>query len=187
MTWYLTSLIVVYMQLGLISILIVFFGIFFRLIPHAPNVAPIAALMLFGGTYLPKKFLFLPILALFISDFFIGFYGTDMFYVYGSFILTGLIGLWLRSHKRPLIVLGSALFSSILFFLITNFGVWAPPNKWYPHTIEGLLQSYTMALPFFRNSLIGDLGYTVIIFGGYELVQGLVKKYIPEKLINYLV
>ncbi|MBI2020262.1 hypothetical protein HYS94_02470 [Candidatus Daviesbacteria bacterium] len=174
------------MQLKLLAIGIILMGIFSRLVPHAPNIAAIGALMLFGGVYLPKKIFWLPILALFITDFFIGFYGTDMIYVYGSYLLVGLIGLWLRKHKKPLIVLGSALTSSVLFFLITNFGVWAPPNNWYPHTLDGLLTSYTMALPFFRNSLIGDLGYTVLLFGGYEIIQYLSKKYLPRKLFQLL-
>lgn len=174
------------MHIGLLSVIIVAFGVLSRLIPHAPNIAPIGALMLFGGAYLPKKLLWLPILALFISDYFISFYGTDMFYVYGSFILTGLIGLWIRSHKRPKFVIGGALFSSVLFFVITNFGVWAPPNNWYPHTLDGLIQSYTLALPFFRNSLIGDLGYTILLFGGYELVQRFSKKFLPQKLFQLL-
>ncbi len=172
------------MQIGLLSVIIVAFVVLSRLIPHAPNIVPIGALMLFGGVYLPKKLLWLPLLALFISDYFIGFYGTDMFYVYGSFVLVGLIGLWLRSHKKPIMVIGSTLTSSILFFLITNFGVWAPPNNWYPHTLDGLIQSYTLALPFFRNSLIGDLGYTILLFGGYEIVYGIAKKYLPEKILR---
>ncbi len=142
------------MQIGLLSIIIVATGVFSRLIPHAPNIVPIGALMLFGGAYLPKKLLWLPLLALFISDYFIGFYGSDMLYVYASFVLTGLIGLLLRSRKKPFFVISGALSSSILFFIITNFGVWAPPNNWYPHTLNGLIQSYTMAITFFKNSLI---------------------------------
>lgn len=98
-----------------------------------------------------------------------------------------LIGIWLRSHKKPLFVVGSALALSILFFLITNFGVWAPPNNWYPHTLEGLIQSYTLALPFFRNTLIGDLGYTIVLFGGYEILQNLIKKYLPIRVATVLV
>lgn len=168
------------------SILIVVIGIVSRLLPHSPNIVPIGALMLFGGTYLPRKLFWLPILALLISDFFIGFYGLDMIYVYGSFTLTGLIGFWIRSHKKVTAVLGGAFFSSILFFLITNFGVWAPPNNWYPHTLDGLGQSYIMALPFFRNSLIGDLGYTILLFGGYELLQNFSKKFLPQKLFQLL-
>ena len=172
------------MNLKLIALGLILFGILSRLIPHAPNIAAIGALMLFSGAYLPKKMLWVPFIALFISDYFIGFYGTDMFYVYGSYLLGLLIGWWLRSNKKPLLIIGGAFSSSILFFLITNFGVWAPPNNWYPHTLDGLIQSYTLALPFFRNSLIGDLGYTILLFGGYELVQRIAKKYLPEKLFR---
>lgn len=172
------------MNLKLVAIFIVIFGVAFRLLPHNPNVVPIGALCLFGGVYLPKRFAFLPIVALFISDFFIGFYGIDMIYVYGSFALIALIGLWLRLHKKPVIIIGTSIFSSVLFFLITNFGVWAPPNNWYPHNLDGLMKSYTMALPFFRNSLTGDLGYTVILFGGYELVQKLSRKFLSQKLFQ---
>lgn len=174
------------MQIGLLAVIIIVFGVLSRLIPHVPNIVPIGALMLFGGAYLPKKLLWLPLLALFISDYFIGFYGTDMLYVYGSFALVGLIGLWLRLHKKPLFVISGVLTSSVLFFLITNFGVWAPPNNWYPHTFNGLIQSYTLALPFFRNSLIGDLGYTILLFGGYEIIQNFSKKYLSQKLFQLL-
>ncbi len=172
------------MNLKLTAILIVLVGVLSRLLPHNPNIVPITALCLFGGAYLPKKFAFLPLLVMLISDYFIGFYGTDMFYVYGSFALTGLIGLWLRKNKSAKFVLGSALLSSILFFIITNFGVWAPPNNWYPHTLDGLIQSYTMAIPFFKNSLIGDVSYSVLLFGGYELLQRLAKRHLPGKLFN---
>ena len=172
------------MNYKLLAYALVVFGVITRLIPHSPNVVPMSALTLFGSVYLPKKLFFLPLAILLISDFFIGFYGTDMFYVYGSFLITGLLGLWLRSHKNPLFVIGSALSSSILFFIITNFGVWAPPNNWYTHDFAGLINSYTMALPFFRNSLIGDVGYTIVLFGGYELVQKLAKKYLPQKLLR---
>lgn len=174
------------MHLKLLAFALVIFGVVTRLIPHSPNVVPITAITLFGSVYLPKRLFFLPLVILLISDFFIGFYGTDMFYVYGSYLLIGVLGLWLRSHKKPLNVLGGALFSSILFFLITNFGVWAPPNNLYPHNLEGLIQSYIMALPFFRNSLIGDLGYTILLFGGYELIQRLSKKFLPQKLFQLL-
>jgi hypothetical protein len=174
------------MQIGLLAVIIVVFGVLSRLIPHAPNIAAIGALMLFGGAYLPKRVLFLPFLALIISDFFIGFYGVDMAYVYGSYLLGLLIGWWLKSHKKPQFVVGGAILSSALFFIITNFGVWAPPNNWYPHTLEGLMQSYTMALPFFRNSLIGDLSYTILLFGCYEIILYISKKYLPRKLASLL-
>lgn len=174
------------MNLKLLAIGLVLLGVWSRLIPHAPNIAAIGALMLFGGVYLPKKMFWLPLLALLISDFFLGFYGTDMFYVYVSYLLVGLIGLWLRSHKKPFFIISGSLFSSFLFFIITNFGVWAPPNNWYPHTFSGLIQSYTLALPFFRNTLIGDFSYTIILFGGYELAQRFARKYLSQRILRLI-
>lgn len=174
------------MYFGILAIIIILFGMLSRLIPHAPNIAAITSLMIFSGVYLPKKLLWAPFLALVISDYFIGFYGTDMLWVYGSYLLIGILGLWLRSHKKPTNAILAAFASSVLFFLITNFGVWAPPNNWYPHTVEGLIQSYTLAIPFFRNSLISDLGYTILLFGGYELIKLLSKKYLSQKLFQLL-
>lgn len=174
------------MHFGILALTVILVGILSRLIPHAPNMAAITSLMIFSGVYLPKRFLWTPFLALLISDYFIGFYGTDMLWVYGSYLLIGLLGLWLKFHKKVTNIIFTAFTSSALFFLITNFGVWAPPNKWYQHTLEGLIQSYTMALPFFRNSLIADLGYTIVLFGGYEIVQRLTKKYFSEKIFRFI-
>lgn len=147
-----------------------------RLLPHPPNVAPIAALALFGGVYLNKKYaLILPLLALFISDLFLGFYGAPMmFFVYGSFLLTGCVGLFLKSHKKPSLIISAALFSSLLFYLLTNFGVWLT-TPLYPKTLAGLLESYAMAIPFFRNTILGDLLYTGLFFLGYEAALRFIK------------
>lgn len=141
-----------------------------RLLPHPPNVAPIAAMALFGGVYLNKKYaLIFPLLALFISDLIIGFYGAPMMaFVYGSFILTGFIGLIIKKHKKPMFIISASLFSSLLFYLITNFGVWLTLPL-YPKTLAGLLESYAMAIPFFRNTILGDLLYAGLFFGSYEL------------------
>lgn len=172
------------MHFRILALTVVLIGILSRLMPHAPNIAAITSLLIFSGVYLPKRFLWTPFLALLISDYFIGFYGTDMLWVYGSYLLIGLLGFWLKSHKKFTNIIFTAFTSSVLFFLITNFGVWAPPNKWYNHTLEGLIQSYTLALPFFRNSLIGDLAYTIVLFGGYELIQRLAKRYLPQKVFR---
>lgn len=149
-------------------------GAAMRLLPHEYNFTPIAAIALFGGVYLSKKYaLILPLVAMFVSDIFLGFHDT-MAYVYGSFILTGLIGLWLRNHKNVGTVIGASFVSSVLFFLITNFGVWA--QGMYARDLSGLMQSYIMGLPFFRGTLLGDLFYTGVMFGAYELVKALITK-----------
>ncbi|MBI5135508.1 hypothetical protein HZA86_04740 [Candidatus Uhrbacteria bacterium] len=140
-----------------------------RLIPHAPNVAPIAALALWAGVYLPKRWGWaLPIGAMLASDLFVGFYDLRlMATVYGSFIVTVGIGRVLRRWKDPSILLAGSLVASTFFFLVTNFAVWLL-SSWYPHTPAGLMLSYTLGLPFFRNTLLGDLLYTGAFFGAYQ-------------------
>lgn len=169
-------------KLALFFILI---GIALRLIPHAPNFAPVAAMALFAGVYFSKKTaLFLPLAAMFASDIFIGFYEPKiMAAVYGSFILTVILGFWLKKNKKPHAILAGSILSSVLFFLITNFAVWAF-SPWYAKTIFGLMQSYYMALPFFRNTLLGDLFYAAVFFGAYELAIVYIKKRFKIKVTD---
>lgn len=143
-----------------------------KFLPHLPNFAPIAAMAMFGGVYLNKKYaLIVPIAAMIIGDIFIGTYNPYiMASVYGSFLLVGLIGLWLKKHKTLPNVIGGSLSGSIIFFLMTNFAVWVVPNSFYPHTLQGLLNCYTMGLPFFRNTILGDLFYVGVMFGLMEIV-----------------
>jgi hypothetical protein len=161
-------------------LLVILVAVLMRLLPHPPNFTPIAAMALFGGVYLNKKYAFaIPLGAMFISDIFLGFHSA-MPYVYGSFILTGAIGLWLKNHKSAKNIICASLISSILFFLITNFGVWA--GGWYPQNLNGLLESYIMGIPFFKNTVLGDLIYTGVFFGAYELVQLLIARYSLNKV-----
>ena len=115
-------------------------AVLLRLIPHAPNFAPIAALALFGGCYLNKKYaIIVPLVAMFIADIFLGFAEFWVILsVYLSFALIGLLGLWLRKRKNVTNTVGATLSGSLLFFIITIFAVWiAPP--WYSITFKGLV------------------------------------------------
>lgn len=158
-------------------LIVIVSALLLRLVPHPANVAPIAALALFGGAYLNKKYaVILPFVAMLISDFFLGLHNTLVF-VYISFLVTVGIGIWLRSHKSVYTVVFASILSSILFFLITNFGVWFM-GPLYPRTLSGLLESYYFAVPFFRNTLLGDLLYTGLFFGGHEvMVYAISSKY----------
>lgn len=147
-----------------------------RLLPHPPNFAPITALALFGGVYLDRRLTFaIPLLAMFLSDWVIGLY-PEVMWVYGSFLAVGMIGLWLRNHPGLVPSIGATLAGSILFFLVTNFGVWVTSQVAYPRTVAGLLECYTVAIPFFRNTLLGDFVYVGVMFGVYEFAA----KYIPS-------
>lgn len=143
-----------------------------RFLPHLPNFAPITAMALFGGAYLNKKYaIVVPLLAMLVSDYFIGFYNPGvMAVVYGSFALSGIFGLWLKQRKTLGRVAGVTLLASVQFFLLTNAAVWAFGDM-YPHTLGGLFASYANGLPFFRGTLFGDFFYVGVMFSSYELVR----------------
>ena len=132
------------------------FAVVVRLIPHPPNFTPIAALALFGSTTFRNKWfgLLLPIIAMGISDLYLGFYSISI-WVYSSFFLISLLGLYWKKIKVK-----NVFISSLIFFIITNFGVWLGG---YPKTIEGFLLCYTMAIPFFINSILGDLFFSYLL------------------------
>ena len=160
-----------------------------RLVPHMPNFAPVTATALFCGAYMTRRQSFLALGAvLLLSDYlllYINPYGRTSFdhlyapwqlwhsalpYIYGSFAISAAVGWWVKSRRSSGLVVVAALFCSVQFFLITNAGVWA--GGMYDRGLDGLLQSYTMALPFFRGTALGDLFYASVFFGGYELASG---------------
>ena len=149
-------------QIVIISFILV--AAILRVLPHFPNVTPITAMALFSGVYFTqKKYAFvIPLLAMFLSDLFLGFSFISIF-VYAAFILVGYIGV---SSKKMNIK--TILLSSVSFFVITNFGVWLIG---YPNTLNGFIECYTLALPFFRNSLIGDFVFSGIMYYGFEFVS----------------
>lgn len=179
----------------MIAILFILIEILSRLAPHLPNFTPVTAAAIFGGFYLNRKFaLIVPLIVLAISDYlllYISPYNSpminfskihpiaDMFYsttlfVWGSFMISGLIGLSLKKIGRRFYILGGTIIASLQFFLITNFGVWATTD-FYPHNFSGLMKSYIMGIPFYKNTLIGDLFYVALFFGAYELIVRIFK------------
>lgn len=161
----------------LIFLFLVLFGVFLRLLPHPANFSPILVIALFGGFYFSKRLAFImPTLAMVISDIFIGYYEPKlMISVYGSFLLCVVLGFWLKKNTKWYTVLGGSVLGAVLFFLTTNFAVWAF-SSWYTKDISGLWQCYLLGLPFLKNSLLGNLFYAAIIFGTYALVKVWVKK-----------
>ncbi len=152
-----------------LPLLLVVFGVILRIMPHMANFTPIAAIALFGGIYLRRGYaLALPLATVVISDIAIGFDSLQSrLSVYGSFLLVGVIGLAIRNRKNLATIIGGTIVGSIVFYLITNFSYFYPPTM-YPHNLYGVIDSYYNALPFFRNTLLGDLFYAGILFGAYE-------------------
>ncbi|MEO7601701.1 MAG: DUF6580 family putative transport protein [Sphingomicrobium sp.] len=142
-----------------------------RLVPHPPNFTPIGAMALFSGAYLGRRWLAFaaPLGALLLSDLMLGFYPEAIF-VYVSVAATVLIGQVLARRRTVLRVGGAALVSSLLFFLVTNFGVWLLMD-YYPKNAAGLAACYVAAIPFLQNTIAGDLFFSLLLFGGLALAE----------------
>jgi len=172
----------------LVIVGMVFLAAFCRLVPHPPNFTPIAALALFGAALLPSKglALLLPLTAMFLSDLGLhaitnwrlgsgwmaagsGFH-RDMWFVYATVALIAALGFLLRGRRTVGNVGAATLASSVLFFLLTNFGVWAVWDM-YPKTGAGLVECYIAAIPFFHWTLLGDACYATLLFGGFALAE----------------
>ena len=143
-----------------------------RLLPHAPNFTPVAALGLFAGATLGRRAAWLvPFGALLLSDAVIGFYHPmSMFWNYAGFAACLLMGSGLLARSRSLARLGGAtLASSLAFFVLSNFGMWA--SGYYPRTLAGLGASYAAGLPFLRNTLVSDVVFTAALFGSLAALR----------------
>ena len=153
-----------------------------RLLPHPPNFTPIGGMALFGAAYYTRKgwAYLVPIVAMWISDLvlnnavyaeyfdrFVWFHSGSLF-TYGAFVLIVLMGTFTLRKVRVPQLLFSALGASILFFVVSNFGVWFSTTM-YPKTVAGLVACYTAGIPFFKNTVLGDLVYSAALFGLFEL------------------
>ena len=172
-----------------VIILLILFASFSRIIPHMPNFTPIGAIALFGGAYLKNKYhaILIPITSLWLSDlilnnFIFTFYSDFTWFYPGflwqyiSFILIIVLGYFFLKKINFKNVFITATYSSILFFIITNFGVWISGSM-YTLDFQGLIACYVMALPFFKGTLLGFMCYSAFLFGALEF-----SKYKFEKL-----
>ena len=157
-----------------------------RIVPHSYNFTPLAGMALVGSAYFNRKILAfaVPILALYLSDFILNntvyssyypgnsgwIFVTDfMIFTYGAMFLTVLLGMNMLRKVSGTRILGAAVLSSIIFFLVTNFGVWMS-SPMYPKTIAGLGASYAAGLPFFQGTLLSNVIFTPVIFYAYQLM-----------------
>ena len=141
------------------------------LIPHPPNFTPLAAIALFAGAHLTdRRAAFAVTLGtLLLRDAIIGFH-LLMPVIYACYAINVTLGFSLRANQRPWRVAGMTLLGSVIFFLITNFAVWATLGTYAPN-VTGLFKCYIAALPYFRNTVASDLLYAVLMFGGLALAQ----------------
>lgn len=142
-----------------------------RLVPHPPNFTPIGAMALFGGAYLGRNTLAFaaPLGALLLSDLVLGFY-DGMGFVYAATAAAVLVGWAIAPRRTAVNIVLAATASATLFFVVTNFGVWLGSGM-YPRDLSGLAACYAAAIPFFQNSLAGDLLWSAVLFGGFALAE----------------
>jgi hypothetical protein len=165
----------------MLALILLIVGIIFRFIPHLANFTPILAIALFGGVYLNKKYaIVMPLALMILSDAFLGIHNTVLF-TWGSIVLISGLGMLIRAKKNAINVTLSAVSSAVLFFIITNFGVWL--MGWYPRTLNGLISCYTLAIPFFRTMLASTMVFSLVLFGIYEIVAHKVKDTPLEKVL----
>lgn len=170
-------------RFGVIALMIVL-AAFSRLIPHPANFAPIGAMALFGAAHFRSRWaaFLVPLLAFWLSDLavnnilyaqynpsFVWFY-SGFYWVYGATALTTCLGFLYLKKVKFFIVLGSSIASAFLFFVITNFGVWASGSM-YPHDLGGLIACYVAGIPFYGGTLAGNLFYSMALFGGFSFLQ----------------
>ena len=176
------------MRFGVI-VLLIFLAAMSRLLPHPPNFAPIGAMALFGAAYFTHRYwaFIIPIVSMWISDLilnnvvygqyfdgFVWFY-TGSLFTYGAFALIVLLGIFTLKKVRVPTLVASALGASVIFFVVSNFGVWFLGNM-YPKDLGGLMACYIAGIPFFPNTILGDLFYTTVLFGTFALGV----RYLPQ-------
>ena len=134
-----------------------------RLIPHPPNFTPILAAAIFAPYIIRDRWMAMavPLMAMFIGDVFIGFH-SYMLWVYGAIAMSTVISRWAMQFGKYLPLATMTLISSVLFYVVTNFAVWIMWD-YYPNTLEGLIMCYTMAIPFFQNTLLSTIVYTALM------------------------
>ena len=154
-------------------------AVIFRIIPHPFNITPMIAVALFAGAkFTDKKWaIIIPVVAMFISDAILSYinhyalFHNTILFTYGSILLINLLGRLLSNKKLNIgKTVGLSLASSLLFFIISNFGVWLFSNL-YTLDTSGLIKCYVMSIPFNKFSWLGDLFFVAVLFGVYEFVS----------------
>ena len=152
-------------------IVMVVLGAGARLVPHPWNFTPMMAIGLFAGSHARKvgTGVLATLLVLALSAAVLGFY-SGFWYVYAAALIPVFLGKVIRDRRGAGVIAAAAFASSLSFFVITHFMVWATGNM-YPHTIGGLSACFLAGIPFYRNQILGDAFYATVIFGGYALIH----------------
>ena len=168
----------------LVVVVMILIAALTRFIPHYPNFTAVGAMALFGSAYLGRNSLALivPILAMFISDLVLNnvlysqfneggfvFLAKGSLWIYGAFALVVVFGKRILQKVNTKNFLVSAFVASLIFFLVTNFSVWfTQTHNLMPRTAASLGATFVAGIPFFWNTLLGNLFFGAVLFGAYE-------------------
>lgn len=162
----------------MLAYLFVLLAVAVRFMPHPWHFTPVAASLLFFGAYRSRRELWFPVVMLAASDLLLNKFvyhypfTWDLVVTWAWYAAALGLGASLRGHIKPLWIMGSAAATSVSFYLLSNFAVWAAYDM-YPKTLSGLMTCYAMAIPFFRGTLEGDLLFTAILFSVPVLLKQL--------------
>jgi hypothetical protein len=162
----------------MLAYLFVVLAVAVRFLPHPWMFTPVAASLLFFGARRPRRQFWIPLLLLAASDVVLTKviysypFSWDHFVTWGWYAAVLGLGAFLRHNARPARLVAASLSSSVSFFLLSNFAVWACWNM-YPKNASGLMLSYAAGLPFFRNAVVGDLFFTAVMFATPVALHGL--------------
>ncbi len=173
----------IHLYFGALVILILL-AAFSRVIPHMANFSPLGAIGLFGAAYFTRRWqaFLIPIAATWLSDLFINnviyaqyypsftWFYQGFYWQYGSYLLITLAGIFIFRKVNIQRVVGGALASTVIFFLVSNFGVWASGTM-YPKDFGGLMTCYAAGIPFLKGTMLGDLFYASVLFGLFAFAQ----------------
>jgi hypothetical protein len=172
------------LRFGIIT-LMVLAGAFSRLIPHPWDFTAIGATALFGAAYFSNRItaFLIPLLSVWLSDIvmnntvYSSFHGNKLWlfpeafpWQYAGFALITLVGFGLLKKVKLTSVIGSSIAASLIFFLVSNLGSWVG-NPLYPQNFAGFTACYTAGIPFFWNTIAGDLFFCGVLFGVFELAK----------------
>ncbi len=164
-----------------LAIMLILLGVILRLLELIPNFSPVTAIALLGGAYLLDKrwSIIIPVTSLLISDILLGyknnypFFHNTIFFVYISYIIIVFLGWKLRTEKVNYVkVAGFAIVSSLLFFIISNIGVWLVGTL-YERNLSGFITCFEMAIPFYKYTILGDVAYSILFFVVFNVIKNL--------------
>jgi hypothetical protein len=172
----------------MLAYLFVLLALAFKLnfVPHALGLSLVAASLLFFGARGPRRMAWLPVVLFAVADVYLTkhVYGypltADHVVTWAWYGVAIALGMMLRRDAKPARIGAAVLARSVSFFVVSNFAVWVVWRDMYPKTLQGLLDCYIAAVPFYRTELMGDVLFTAAMFGSAALILSFEKEHAGE-------